>query len=129
MNWDSSADEIANYIIATASFHKNVYNVNQIILFQLLPRYPGDKSARAKRKAENYNAIAADINIILKQECGRINFLNFWDDHDFSFPGTREDRYNNAAVHMCPDGVHFKTMFRVFRCLRGVVSRSRWSRW
>ena len=97
---DSSADEIANYIIATASFLRNVYNVDQVILFQLLPRYPAGRSARTNRKVDNYNAIAADINSILKQECVRINFLHFWDDHDFSFPSTREVRNNNAVAHV-----------------------------
>ena len=100
------AEELAYEILAKASALKRKFELEQLFLVQLLPRYFTSKSRSSQSAISRYNSIAHKVNDIFYSEaipsgCNKHHL-------GFIFPGEDEDqsRYQAMRSYFLADGVH-----------------------
>ena len=128
---DTSAEEIANHLIALASQLYMGGHVSRIVLCQMMPR-----SRRAPRAAQHrmggvtrknadryllsYGQQAQEANRLLKEAASSSRFLTFW-DHNKKFRfiedgQSQEGKFAADGIHLAPRG-----QYQLYKSLRGAL--------
>ena len=137
VSYSSSPQEIALYIIAMCSMVHSRFNVRQVVICSLLPRFSqlafrfynrglrGAHLTEAKRRDRQfkkyYCAQASLVNNKLRTEANKYAFITFWaHNNQFPFPETFgrhcRDKFSSDGVHMSNKG-----QYHLYKSLRGAI--------
>ena len=127
---DTSAEEIANHLIALASQLYMSGHVSRIVLCQMMPRSRAPLAAQrrmggvtrknADRSLLSYGQQAQEANRLLKEAASSSRFLNFW-DHNKKFRfiedgQSQEGKFAADGIHLAPRG-----QYQLNKSLRGAL--------
>ena len=127
---DTSAEEIANHLIALASRLYMGGHVSRIVLCQMMPRSRAPRAAQrrmggvTRRNADryllSYGQQAQEANRLLKEAASSSRFLTFW-DHNKKFRfikvgQSQEGKFAADGIHLAPRG-----QYQLYKSLRGAL--------
>ena len=119
-------EELAYNIMAKASTLKRRYQLTQVYVVQLLPRYFTPRSRSTLQEIARYNEIAFQVNQVVYNEALEMNL----DKHHLGFIFPQEDqdqhRYVDMRKYFLPDGVHLNSSGyrKCFKSMRHIAIKS-----